>query len=79
MSGKWAYSLSVSVPQNLQIVAGVPIELTYLTVHAGKGSWLATTACPHGHWPFSVTTSYLDPNTQATGQSSFATSTACRK
>jgi hypothetical protein len=79
MSGKWAYSLSVAVPQNLQVVAGVPIELTYLTVHAGKAKWLATTACPHGHWPFSVTTSYLDPNTQATGSNSYSASVACHK
>jgi hypothetical protein len=79
MSGKWGYSLAVTVPQNLLVVAGVPIELTSLRVSAGKGSWLATTACPGGHWPFSVTTSYQDPNTGATGQSSFQSAVACKK
>jgi hypothetical protein len=58
IGGKYAYKLHVTVPQVLQVVAGVPIELTSLTVKAGKESWLATTACPGGHWPFSVTTSY---------------------
>jgi hypothetical protein len=57
--GKYGYVLKVSIPQVLQVVAGVPIELTYLTVTAGHGSWLATTGCPSsGRWPFKVTTSY---------------------
>lgn len=74
MGGKWAYALSVSVPQDLQNVAGVPIELTSLSVVAGKGSWLATTGCgPGGHWPFSVTTFY-----DTGGQSSFTDSVPCR-
>ena len=76
-SGKWAYSLSVAVPQNLQVVAGVPIELTFLKVSVGKGAYLATTRCSGGHWPFSITTQYLDPNTNATGSSSFASSVSC--
>jgi hypothetical protein len=79
VGGKWAYSLSVTVPQNLRIVAGVPIELTYLTVSAGKGSWLATTSCSGGHWPYAVTTTYENPNTNATGSSSFTASTPCHK
>jgi hypothetical protein len=78
-SGKWAYKLSVTVPDNLRIVAGVPIELTSLSVNAGKGSWLETTGCSNGQWPFAVTTSYEDPNTGATGQAAFSASTACRK
>ena len=79
MGGKWAYSLSVTVPENLRIVAGVPIELTSLSVTAGKGSWLETIGCPGGRWPFSVTTTYEDPNTMATGQSSYSASIACHK
>lgn len=73
--GKYAYKLHVTVPQVLQVVAGVPIELTFLSVTAGKSSWLATTSCgPGGHWPFSVTTGY---NTG--GSSKFTASIACRK
>jgi ABC-type antimicrobial peptide transport system permease subunit len=59
ITGKYAYELRVTVPQVLQVVAGVPIELTFLTVNAGQGSWLETTGCPsNGRWPFKVTTSY---------------------
>lgn len=78
MHGKWAYALNVTIPQNLRIVAGVPIELTELNVTAGKGHWLETTGCDHGKWPFSVTTTYLNPNTNATGSSSYAASVKCR-
>lgn len=77
-SGRWAYSLTVNVPKNLQVVAGVPIELTYLQVHAGRGSWLATTGCWHHRWPFFVKTSYLDPDTGARGASSYTSSVRCR-
>jgi hypothetical protein len=78
MTGKWAYSLTSSVPQDLQIVAGVPIELTSLTVTAGSGKWLATTSCgPGGKWPYSVTTYYKNPNTNATGSSSYTATIPC--
>jgi hypothetical protein len=74
-SGKYAYSLHVTVPQVLQVVAGVPIELTLLNVTAGKGTWLETTSCgPGGHWPFSVSTGY---NTG--GSAKFTASIACHK
>jgi hypothetical protein len=72
-SGKYGYVLKVSIPQVLQVVAGVPIELTYLKVTAGKGNWLETTGCPKGgHWPFKVTTSY-----STGGSASDASSVPC--
>jgi hypothetical protein len=48
LSGQFAYHLSAQIPQNLQVVAGVPIELTYLNITAGRGDWLATTGVPAG-------------------------------
>jgi hypothetical protein len=79
MHGKWAYKLSVTVPDNLRIVAGVPIELTSLNVTAGHRAWIATTGCPHGHWPFMVTTGYENPNTGDQGSASFSASVRCHK
>ena len=77
--GKWAYELSLQVPQNLQIVAGVPIELTQLGVTAGGGNWLETTGCAGHKWPFQVTTDYLNPNIAGdTGSQTYASSVACR-
>jgi hypothetical protein len=82
-SGKYRYKLSVPVPKELQVVAGTPISLTNLKVTAGGKSyaprWLATTACPGGHWPFKVTTDYLNPNNGNTGSASTTSSVACTK
>jgi hypothetical protein len=48
LRGQFTYHLSAVIPENLRIVAGVPIKLTYLTVTAGRGTWLATTNAPAG-------------------------------
>jgi hypothetical protein len=79
LGGKWAYSLSVTVPQNLRVVAGVPIELTSLNVTAGGGAWIATTGCTGGKWPYQVTTGYENPNTNAMGSYTYNASVHCRK
>lgn len=79
MGGQWAYSLNVTVPNNLRIVADVPIELTSLSVTAGKGNWLATTGCSGGKWPFYIKTSYVNPNTNATGSSFENGTAACHR
>jgi hypothetical protein len=76
--GKYGYVLNVSVPKILQIVAGVPIALTSLSVTAGRGTWLETTGCSGGHWPFSITTSYLFQD-NSVGQTSFTSSAPCRR
>jgi hypothetical protein len=74
LGGKYSYKLHVIVPPILQVVAGVPIELTFLNVTVGKGTWLATTSCSGGHWPFSVATGY-----STGGTASFTDSVRCRK
>lgn len=55
LRGDFTYHLHATIPENLRIVAGVPIELTSLTITAGRGSWLATTNSPAG---IKVVTSY---------------------
>jgi hypothetical protein len=47
-TGDFIYHLSAAIPQDLQVVAGVPIRLTYLHITAGRGGWLSTTAPPAG-------------------------------
>lgn len=74
MSGKWAYKLHLTVPRNLQIVAGVPIALRDLSISAGKGDWLATTSCPSSKkWDFEVET-FLSTG----GSSKTSSSVACK-
>jgi hypothetical protein len=59
-SGNWSYKVHFTVPQSLQIVAGIPITLNTLKVTLGGKSyakdWLATTSCPASKkWPYSFT------------------------
>lgn len=46
--GDYTYHLSATIPENLRIVAGVPIEFTYLHLTAGRGNWLALSGPPAG-------------------------------
>jgi hypothetical protein len=48
LHGQFAYHLSATIPQILQVVAGVPIKLTELHITAGRGKWLELTATPAG-------------------------------
>jgi uncharacterized membrane protein YdfJ with MMPL/SSD domain len=58
--------LELSFPEDLQTVAGVPIALRELRLHAGHESWLTTTSCPDsGHWPYSGEATFAD-GTKAT-------------
>jgi hypothetical protein len=63
LHGRFVYHLSATIPPELQIVAGVPIELTSLTITAGRGKWLALSAAPAGvkvvtHFNNGAVTSY---------------------
>lgn len=78
VSGTYSYELTATVPKNLQIVAGIPVELTQLNVVAGKGKWLETTGCPGGKWPFKIKTSYINYNQHAAkGSASYSSSLKC--
>jgi len=57
LTGDFTYHLSATIPQDLQLVAGVPIKLTYLHITAGRGNWLSTTAPPAG---IKVVTTFSD-------------------
>lgn len=48
LHGQFTYHLTATIPENLRVVAGVPIKLTNLDVTAGRGTWLATTNAPAG-------------------------------
>lgn len=46
------YRLALEVPADLQDVAGLPVALDRLQVSLGRGTALATTACPERGLPF---------------------------
>lgn len=69
MKGKWAYKLTLTVPEDLQVVAGVPISLIDFNMKTKSKNWLFTTSCPKNKkWPFEVTT-YQDSTAPATYKS----------
>jgi hypothetical protein len=50
---KWGYKASLTVPRNLQVVAGVPIAAKSIKGTIGRGKWIATTGCPKSRrWPY---------------------------
>jgi hypothetical protein len=50
---KWGYKVSLQVPENLQVVAGVPIAARSAKGTIGRGKWIATTGCPKSRrWPY---------------------------
>jgi hypothetical protein len=60
--GPWGYKVSFRVPENLQIVAGVPITLRNLKFQIGgtkaAKNIITTTGCKGGKHPFEVETFY---------------------
>ncbi|MGX6449546.1 hypothetical protein ACVU7I_16000 [Patulibacter sp. S7RM1-6] len=70
------YVLTFTVPEELQIVGGVPISLIDLHVKTNKKAkgWLNTTSCTGGKWPFETTTWFDNGN-----QAKFASSVKCKK
>lgn len=51
-SGTWAYELTTEVPPELQIIAGIPIILQKMSIHAGYKDWLAMS-----RWPTAISVS----------------------
>jgi hypothetical protein len=79
---KWGYRTSFSVPETLQIVAGVPISLQSLHFEVGGKKYaknlITTTGCKGGKHPFEVETFY-EYNTGATNSFKLASSVPCSK
>jgi hypothetical protein len=57
--GKYGgYRLTLTVPEELKVVAGTPISLISVNIQSKAKNWLATTSCPKNKkWPFQVTSS----------------------
>lgn len=62
-SGPWGQRETVSIPRSLQIVGGVPLQLTAIKFTVGGKSYakdfIANTSCPRGGWKYQVTAHYL--------------------
>jgi hypothetical protein len=74
-SGPYGLRLTVPVPKSLQVVAGLPVALTYFETDITKAGYLGAVGCPKNHtWPFaSVLTTKTGAQLRAT------TSVHCKK
>jgi hypothetical protein len=81
--GTWDHREAFSVPRSLQIVAGVPLQLTALKMEiAGKPyakDYITSTSCPSGGWKYQVTAHYLYDGTGRTADDVSAGSIPCTK
>lgn len=80
---KWGYRVKITVPEVLQVVAGVPIALRSIRWESGgrpwAKDWIATTSCPKGNkWGFQLETFYLYED-GSRSSSKFADSVKCRR
>ena len=61
--GKWHYRDTFRVPERLQVVAGVPIQLTGIDFAFGGKPYarglMTTTSCPRGGWKYAAKIYYL--------------------
>ena len=62
LHGDYTYVISSSIPNNLRVVAGVPINLTELDMTVGRGSWIALDGAPAG---IKVQTGYINGASQS--------------
>ena len=80
---KWSYRVKITVPEVLQVVAGVPIALRSIRWESGgrrwAKDWIATTSCPKGNkWGFELETFYLYED-GSRSSSKFADTVPCRR
>lgn len=79
-SGRWAHRESFQVPENLQIVAGVPIQVTAAKMRVGgkpyARDYIVSTSCPKGGWKYRAVAHYLF-STGATSQERIDGSIPC--
>jgi hypothetical protein len=83
-SGPWSQRETVSIPRSLQIVGGVPLQLTSIKISVGGKSYakdfIANTSCPRGGWKYQVTAHYLHENLGGRTSDDVSTgSIPCRK
>jgi hypothetical protein len=79
--GPWGESETVSVPRNLQVVAGVPVTMDRIRFTVGGKSYakkyIYSTACPRGGWRYRVDLHYAYESTGQTSGDTTSGAIAC--
>jgi hypothetical protein len=81
LTGKWAYRESFRVPRKLQVVAGVPIQMTAVKMRVGgkpyAREYMTSTSCPKGGWRYKATAHYRFDATGETSKDTIEGSIPC--
>lgn len=81
--GKWMQRESLTVPERLRIVAGVPIQVTAVDMTVGgmpyAEEYIASTSCPRGGWKYKATAHFLFDLTDQKTSRTIDGSIPCRK
>ena len=79
--GAWRRQSTFMVPENLQVVAGVPIQLNNLHFSLGGRPWakdyITTTSCPDGGWRYQANLHYLHDSLGETSAEALTGAVAC--
>ncbi len=79
--GAWRHQSSFMVPKDLQIVAGIPIQLNNLYFSLGGRPWakdyITTTSCPTGGWRYQAGLHYLYDSLDQTSDDAVEGTVAC--
>lgn len=69
-SSQWSYRLHVAIPRGLQVVASIPVAVTFFTMRVRSSTWIVTTNCPHDHrWRYHLKMIYTSGQVADTGGS----------
>ncbi len=79
--GGWRHRSSFMVPTDLQVIAGIPIQLNNLHFSLGGRPWakdyITTTSCPEGGWRYQSNLHYLYDSLGETRDEGFPGAVAC--
>jgi hypothetical protein len=79
--GPWRRQSTFMVPENLQVVAGMPIQLNNLHFSLGGKPWakdyITTTSCPVGGWRYQANLHYLDDRLGEVSDDAVSGTVAC--
>jgi hypothetical protein len=82
-TGTWGHREALTIPRSLQIVGGVPLRLTAVTMRIGGKSYakkyITSTSCPAGGWKYEVKAHYLYDGTGQTTDDVGTGSIPCTK
>lgn len=81
--GPWRHRETWAVPRSLQVVAGIPLQITHMKFEVGGRSYAkhftSSTSCPRGGWTWRLVVHTLSDSAGTTGDSVLEGAIPCRR